>query len=119
MGDDSGARLREPPVSSLERVGDAIVVHLQGELDLYNADELRSAFSGAIDGGATRLVVDLDEVEFVDSTALGVLLEVRAQLAPGALVLARPRVETRRTLTVSGLDRHLPVHDSIDQALAS
>jgi len=119
MGDDSAARLREPPVSSVEPVGDTIVVHLRGELDLYNADELRSAFSGAIDGGATRLVVDLDEVEFIDSTALGVLLEVRARLAPGGLLLACPRVEIRRTLMVSGLDRHLPVHDSIDQALAS
>ena len=119
MGDDSGARLREPPVSGLEPVGDAIVVHLRGELDLYNADELRNAFSGAIDGGATRLVIDLDEVEFVDSTALSVLLEARARLTPGALVLARPRVEIRRTLMVSGLDRHLPVHDSIDQALTS
>lgn len=119
MGDDAGARLREPPVSGVEPVGDATVVRLRGELDLYNADELRIAFSGAIDGGAKRLVVDLDEVEFVDSTALGVLLEVRAQLAPGELRLARPRVEIRRTLMVSGLDRHLPVHDSIDQALAS
>jgi anti-anti-sigma factor len=56
-------------------------------------------------------------VEFVDSTALGVLVEARARLGEDALLLAAPQLETRRTLHVSGLDRHLPVHESVDDAL--
>ena len=118
MGDDGIARLREPPVRETKPVGDAVVVSLQGELDLYNAEELRAVLAKAADDGAARIVIDLDDVQFVDSTALGVLLEARARLGPGSVVLARPRLETRRALAVSGLDRHLPVCDSIDQALA-
>jgi anti-sigma B factor antagonist len=119
VGDDPGARLREPPVRGSEAVGAAVVVHLQGELDLYNAEELRSTLAETIAGGPARIVIDLADVEFVDSTALGVLLEAHARLAPGTLQLARPRLETRRALQVSGLDRRLPVFDSIDQAFAS
>jgi anti-sigma B factor antagonist len=118
MGDDAAANLREPPVRGLERHGTALVVLLGGELDLYNAEEVRSVLAEAIDDGTSLIVVDLAEVEFVDSTALGVLLEARSRLGADGLALANPRLEIRRALEVSGIDRHLAVHDSVDQALA-
>jgi anti-sigma B factor antagonist len=109
--------LREPPVRTVEERGSGVVIHLAGELDLYNADEIRSALATAMDGGAARIVIDMADVEFVDSTALGVLIEARSKLGADGLRLAAPQLETRRTLQVSGLDRHLAVHDSIDDAL--
>ena len=41
--------LREPPVRSVETVNGAVVLHLAGELDLYNAEELRAALTGALE----------------------------------------------------------------------
>jgi len=117
MADDVSP-LREPPVRAVEAHGAATVIHLGGELDLYNADDLRAALGQAIERGQTRVVIDLAEVQFVDSTALGVLIEARSKLGADGLRLAAPQLETRRTLQVSGLDRHLPVHDSVDDALA-
>jgi anti-anti-sigma factor len=93
------------------------VIRLGGELDLYNADEVRAALTQAIDEKPGRVVVDMSEVEFVDSTALGVLIEARSKLGADGLRLAAPQLETRRTLQVSGLDRHLPVHETVDDAL--
>lgn len=119
MSDDNVEPLREPPVRGISRRDGAVVIELAGELDLYNADEVRTALGEAIASGAQRVVVDLSEVEFVDSTALGVLIEARSQLGRNDLLLAAPQFETRRTLQVSGLDRHLPVHDSVDDALAN
>lgn len=118
MGEDSITPLREPPVRGVEAVNGAVVVHLAGELDLYNADEVRDALSDAIAGAPERIVVDMEHVEFVDSTALGVLIEARSKLGRDGLALAAPRLDTRRTLEVSGLDRHLPVHDTVAEALA-
>ncbi len=118
MTDDPATPLREPAVRGVERRNGSVVIALAGELDLYNADEVRVALAEAIEGGADRVVVDLAAVEFVDSTALGVLVEARSRLGRDRLRLAAPRLETRRTLQVSGLDRHLPVHDSVDDALA-
>jgi anti-sigma B factor antagonist len=107
------------PVLGVETVDGGVVVRLAGELDLYNADAVRVALADAIAGSPQRLVVDLSQVEFIDSTALGVLIEARSKLGKGAVVLASPGAETRRALQVSGLDRHLPVHDSVDAALAA
>ena len=118
MGDDSVSPLREPPVRSVESLNGGVVVHLAGELDLYNAEEVRGALADAIASSPKRIVIDMAEVEFVDSTALGVLIEARAKLGRDGLALAAPQLDTRRTLEVSGLDRHLPVHDTVADALA-
>jgi anti-anti-sigma factor len=116
MGDDS-APLREPPVRGVESRNGAVVLRLGGELDLYNAEELRDALGGMVAEEPRYVVIDMTEVEFVDSTALGVLVEAHSRLG-GNLRLAAPQLETRRALQVSGLDRHLTVHDTVDDALA-
>ena len=64
-----------------------------------------------------RLIVDLGAVKFIDSTALGVLIEARTRLANRkSFLLAAPGLETRRALEISGLDRHFAVHESVEQA---
>jgi anti-sigma B factor antagonist len=125
MGDDIDQeerrrQLREQPVIAVERHDGAVVVRLGGELDLYNAPKLREALLDAAKQSPQRLVLDLSEVEFIDSTALGALIEARASLPDRrGLLLAAPGLETRRALQVSGLDRHLPVHDTVDEALSA
>lgn len=118
MTSETVSPLREPPVRGVESREGALVLTLAGELDLYNADEIRRALVDALATEPTRIVIDLSEVSFVDSTALGVLIEARSKLGRNDLLLAAPQLETRRTLQVSGLDRTLPVRGSVDEALA-
>ncbi|HVM69585.1 MAG TPA: STAS domain-containing protein [Gaiellaceae bacterium] len=114
------ARLNEHPVGGIERREGAVIVHLVGELDLYNAPDVRKALLEVCAEEPERLVVDLGEVGFVDSTALGVLIEARTKLANRrAFLLAAPGLETHRALRISGLDQHLAVHETVDAALAS
>lgn len=116
--DEDAHRLREQPVTGVTRRDGAIVVALAGELDLYNAPVVREALAAALASSPDRLVIDLSDVAFVDSTALGVMLEARAKLVRrDGFVLAAPGAETRRTLQVSGLDRHITVAGSVDEAL--
>ena len=120
QGHENGASLHQHPVLSIERQGGACVVRLAGELDLYNANGVRQALLDACADRPERLVVDLGEVDFVDSTALGVLIEARTKLTnKRAFMLAAPGLETRRALEISGLDRHFSVHDSVPAALAA
>jgi anti-sigma B factor antagonist len=115
-----GGSLRKPPVLGIDEDGKAHIIRLGGELDLYNADSVREALFTACDDGPERIVVDLSEVEFMDSTALGVLIEARSRLANRkAFMLAAPGVETKRALQISGLDRHFSVHESVEDALAA
>ena len=115
-----GGSLRKPAVLGIEQNGQAQVIRLGGELDLYNADAVREALFTACNDGPERIVVDLSEVEFMDSTALGVLIEARTKLANrNSFMLAAPGVETKRALQISGLDRHFSVHESVQDALAA
>jgi anti-sigma B factor antagonist len=112
------ARLNAHPVAGIDRRNGAIVIHLVGELDLYNAPDVREALLELCEERPERLVVDLAEVDFVDSTALGVMIEARARLADRrAFLLAAPGRETHRALTISGLDQHLAVHETVEEAL--
>ena len=108
------------PVSGIEHRNGAAIIHLVGELDLYNAPQVRSNLLELCAEQPERLVVDLAEVDFVDSTALGVLIEARTKLENRrSFLLAAPGLETHRALTISGLDQHLAVHETVDEALAA
>ena len=116
MSEASGGR--ESPVTGVDRRDGAVVLSLAGELDLYNAEEVRAALLDACSADPKVLVVDLDGVTFIDSTALGVLIEARSRLTDRkGFRLASPGLETRRALEVSGLDRHFLVHDTVAEAL--
>jgi anti-sigma B factor antagonist len=117
-GDTEG--LHAEPVQEVARDGGVTIVRLAGELDLYNAEAVRAALGEAAAGEPERLVVDLGSVEFLDSTALGVLVEARAKLSNRrAFMLAAPGLEPRRALQVAGLDRHFSVHETVEGALAA
>ena len=116
--DGSTPGLRKAPVLSIEAIADGCIVRLAGELDLYNAPAVREALLRASADDPKRVIVDLSEVEFIDSTALGVLIEARTKLLNRqGFLLAGPGLETRRALEISGLDRHFGVHASVSEAL--
>lgn len=81
------------------------VVAVDGELDLNAAPGLRQAIGAAIEAGATTVVVDLSEVTFIDSTAIGVLLAARERLrrTGGDLELACTEPNVLRVLEIVGL----------------
>jgi anti-sigma B factor antagonist len=109
---------RESAVTGVDRRDGVVVVALAGELDLYNAEDVRGVLLDACAGEPEVLVVDLEEVRFIDSTALGVLIEARSKMVDrSGFRLAAPGLETRRALEVSGLDRHFLVHDTVAEAL--
>jgi anti-sigma B factor antagonist len=115
---DGTSGIREDPVAGITRDDGSVVVSLAGELDLYNAHEVREALLECCAESPDRLVVDLSGVKFIDSTALGVLIEARTRLENRrGFLLAAPGLETKRALEISGLDRHFAVHDSLDAAL--
>jgi anti-sigma B factor antagonist len=117
---DGTSRIREDPVAGIARNDGSVIVSLAGELDLYNAHEVREALLELCAEEPQRLVVDLSAVKFIDSTALGVLIEARTKMANRrGFLLAAPGLETKRALEVSGLDRHFAVHDTLDAALAA
>jgi anti-sigma B factor antagonist len=118
---DVPEELRLEPVKEVVTAdGGATIVRLAGQLDLHNAERVREVMLVVAEAAPERLVIDLEEVTFLDSTALGILVEARTKLPDGrAFLLAAPGVEVRRALEVSGLDRHFAVHATVDEALTA
>src|SRR5450756_3154949 len=62
--------------------GDIGVVVLVGEIDIYSAPEFKEVLVNGIEGGARKVIVDLSQVTFIDSTALGVLVSGAKRVRP-------------------------------------
>jgi anti-sigma B factor antagonist len=84
---------------------DPAVVSLEGELDLAAAPQLRECLVGLAERGATDIVLDVAQLEFIDSTGLSVLVMAlnRTRAAGGSTVLRQPSPSILRLLEITGL----------------
>jgi anti-sigma B factor antagonist len=98
-----------------------VVMAVYGDLDLHSADELGDRLVGAVERGASALVVDLSGVGFVDSQGLGALLRGTRRLGPGEgrFRLVVPAPEIRRVFELTSLDQVFPLDETREQALAT
>lgn len=94
------------------------VVSVAGELDLYTAPEFEQAVP-SLNGNDERVVVDLSECTFIDSTGLGILVQADRGVGRGALLIVATGLEVLRAFEVSGLDRRLALHPTLDSALSA
>lgn len=108
-------------IDDVDAGGDRLVVTCRGELDLHSAPDLRERMLAAIEAGKTRLVIDLTEVSFIDSTVMTVLLQRRKELAArnGTLALVGLGDDLRTIFDIAGLDRAIPEYASIDAAFGA
>jgi anti-sigma B factor antagonist len=97
------------------------LVSVSGELDLYTAERLREAIDEAASVGADTVLLDLSGVGFVDSTALGVIVQETRRLEGRgvALTLVTDDPRTVRVLEVTGLDRVMRRHATLHDALSA
>ena len=105
-----------------ERLGDTqAVISPVGELDLYTAPELKQELLEAIEGGVTKIVVDLTRTTFIDSATLGVLVGAVRRLRErnGTLSIVCSDRSIRKIFEIPGLDRVLPIYAGRDEALGA
>jgi anti-anti-sigma factor len=90
-----------------EHHGDAAVVVPTGELDLATAPALEEALGLAFGGGTARVVLDLRELEFIDSSGLRTLLTARrqAETAGAQFSLVAGHRGLERTLEIAGVHK--------------
>lgn len=105
----------------LHREADVVVIAFKGEVDVYTAPVLRDAISKVLAGGHRRIVCDLTEVCFLDSTGLGVLVgrlkAVRMLEGKMRVVINSPRV--LKNFQITGLERILDIDEARADAVAA
>ncbi|HEV3226643.1 MAG TPA: STAS domain-containing protein [Acidimicrobiales bacterium] len=95
------------------------VLAVSGEIDIATAPSLRERLHSLLAEDQHRLVIDLDDVGFLDSTALGVMVGAlkRARTDGGEvrIVCTQPRV--RKVFEITRLDTAFDLFDSVDEAV--
>ncbi|MGR8010500.1 STAS domain-containing protein [Streptomyces hypolithicus] len=101
--------------------GATTVVAVTGEIDFHSALALRARCLDLIEQGHPRLVLDLSQIAFCDSSGLSTFINLwhRTRAANGWLALAALPVSLDRVLRLTGVDTLLPVHASAADALAA
>lgn len=101
--------------------GDWSVIEVKGEVDVYTAPKLREKIVDLVNQGSTQLIVDLEGVEFLDSTGLGVLVgglkRVKSHDGTLALVCTKPKI--LKVFSITGLSKVFPIYDRIEQAASA
>ena len=103
-----------------EARSDANIVHVEGELDVYTSPQLKEILDG-FDGHSPRVVLDLSEVHFIDSTALGVVVAAyqRIQTVGGQFRLVADDPFLLKIFHITGFDGVLPIFPTVDDALCA
>jgi len=97
------------------------VIEVGGEIDVYTAPKLKERLVSLVESGSYQLIVDMESVEFLDSTGLGVLVgglkRVRAHEGWIDLVCTQSRI--LRIFRITGLNRVFSIYDTVPEAVAA
>lgn len=98
---------------------DATVIEVNGEVDVHTAAKLREKLFSLIEGGTHRLILDLEGVEFLDSTGLGVLVGGlnRVRSHDGDLTLVCTHQRILKVFEITGLTKVFSISSSVDEAV--
>ena len=95
------------------------VLAVRGEIDLFTAPELKQVLAESIEAGRIRIIVDLTDTTFLDSTALGVLIGAvkRLRSRHGALAIVNVDENIAKTFEITGLDQIFTILSTRDDAI--
>lgn len=89
--------------------GDVLVIRITGEVDVSNVDVLRERIGTMVPAGTGRVVFDLGELEFIDSSGLSLLVDIASGV--GRAELRTPSSIVRRIVDLTGLGPVLPIQE--------
>ena len=97
------------------------VIDVGGEIDIYTAPRLRELLIDLVSKNSYQLVVNMDKVEFLDSTGLGVLVGglKRVRAHDGSLDLVCTRERILKIFRITGLTQVFGIHQTVDQPIAA
>ena len=115
------ATARKPALTDLHTMPDLAVFAPAGEIDLHSADLVKEQIDPFLSVEKPRLLVDMADVTYVDSSALALLIEAmqRAQAAGGHFALCSLRESIRQIFGIARLDHIFQIFPTREEALAA
>lgn len=115
-----GDLLMDLKIESSEESGVGIIT-LEGEVDVYTAPKLKSRLIDMVDEGKYNIIVDLQKVEFMDSSGLGVLVGglKRVKSHQGSITLVCTQENILKIFRITGLVKVFPIYPTVTEAVES
>ena len=102
--------------------GQAVIARLTGELDLSNTANIGSALAARVPNTTMALILDLSDVQYLDSAGIHLIYDLREKLRTRGqtlrLVIA-PDSPANDALKLAGVVGHVPTSDTVARALAA
>lgn len=107
-------------VTDEDQQADTRVMRVEGEIDVFTAPRLKTTIAGIIDAGCSTLIIDLQQVRYIDSSGLAVLVGAlkRMQGRSGTIRLVLSNPQVKKVFEITGLTRIFPTFDSVERAKA-
>jgi anti-sigma B factor antagonist len=96
------------------------IIDVQGEMDLYNSYKLKELLMKMIDKKIELFIINLDEVEYIDSSGIGALIFITSTIKKMRLKLALTNVHgsVKKVIELTKLTSFFPITASLDEAIA-
>ena len=97
------------------------IIELEGEVDVYTAPRLKSRLIDLVDQGKYQIIVDLELVDFMDSSGLGVLVGglKRVRAHDGAVHIICTKEKILKIFRITGLTKVFPIYGGQEEAVSA
>lgn len=104
--------------TTINGISNIPVIKVAGEIDIYTATKFKSELNGSVDSGARDLIVDLSDVNYIDSGGFGALLGAVKRVKPegGTVNLVGCSETIRRMLRITNLDAVFGIYENVEDA---
>ncbi|MAC19201.1 MAG: anti-anti-sigma factor [Phycisphaerae bacterium] len=110
---------RDFPIDVEQNDGGVVVVRPLGEVDLASSPQLRAKLTELIGGKPTRMILDLSQVSYMDSSGVATLVEAMQQCRRNSATLALAGLQTRvrSVFEIARLDTVFDIQNDLESAL--
>ncbi|MBC3899173.1 MULTISPECIES: STAS domain-containing protein [Acetobacterium] len=100
--------------NNIIETGKTSMVSIKGEIDIYSIEKFRASIEKEIMTQATQIILDCSELSYMDSTGMGVLIELRnkSKEMGQRIIMMNPRPNIKKLLSLTGVDKIIEIVDN-------
>lgn len=108
-------------ISVKELDNNTVIIKLFGDIDIYTSSDLKDAMISQVDFGAKRIIIDMEDVHYIDSSGIGVFISVLGTFKKvnGKIGLIKITEPVKKVLELTKLTSFLPIYNTEIEAVES
>ncbi|QQO11117.1 anti-sigma factor antagonist [Breznakiella homolactica] len=104
----------------IRKTGEIYIIDAEGDMDLYNSYKLKELLMKMLEKKVERLIINLEKVDYIDSSGIGALIYIcsTAKKVNLKLAIANIHGSVRKSIELTKVMIYLPVAENLDEAIA-